>query len=249
MSRLTKPSTRKLVAAAVIGSLSLGSLAPLGGCESLPGGGKEQGAVIGGAGGAAAGAAVSKDNRLLGALIGGVLGAGGGYLIGAKIDKDRDDGDDDRLREEAIEANRRAERDPAGVEDVARARTADLNTDGFVTLDEVVAMEQADLSDREMIDRLERTQQVFELTEMQENFLRTRGVSDEVIVAMRGMNQDYFDDARTASDRYDGDRYDSTRDSTRDDDRRYDDRDFDRDSRYDDDRRYDDRRDNDYDRL
>ena len=38
--------------------------------------------IIGGAGGAAIGAAVAKDNRAAGALLGGALGAGGGYLFG-----------------------------------------------------------------------------------------------------------------------------------------------------------------------
>ena len=46
-----------------------------------------KGAVIGGAGGAAAGAIIYKKNRALGAAIGGVLGAGGGYVIGRKMDK------------------------------------------------------------------------------------------------------------------------------------------------------------------
>src|ERR1043166_6862434 len=61
--------------------------APIVGCESLPGNKKEQGAVIGGVGGAAAGPAIAKNNRLAGGLIGGLLGAGGGYLIGANMDK------------------------------------------------------------------------------------------------------------------------------------------------------------------
>ena len=56
-------------------------------CKQLPGNEKTQGAVIGGAGGAAAGAIIAKNNRLLGALIGGALGAGGGYLIGAQVEK------------------------------------------------------------------------------------------------------------------------------------------------------------------
>jgi hypothetical protein len=46
-----------------------------------------KGAVIGGAGGAAAGAVIFKKNRALGAAIGGVIGAGGGYVIGRKMDK------------------------------------------------------------------------------------------------------------------------------------------------------------------
>src|SRR6185503_19643818 len=61
------------------------ALSPLAGCDSLPGDKKTQGAVIGGVGGAVAGGALAKNNRLLGALIGGALGAGGGYLIGSSL--------------------------------------------------------------------------------------------------------------------------------------------------------------------
>ena len=46
-----------------------------------------KGAIIGGAGGAVAGAVINKKNRAVGAVIGGVLGAGGGYVIGRGKDK------------------------------------------------------------------------------------------------------------------------------------------------------------------
>ncbi|MFL5811859.1 MAG: YMGG-like glycine zipper-containing protein [Flavisolibacter sp.] len=46
-----------------------------------------KGAVIGGVGGAAAGAIINKKNRGAGAVIGGVLGAGAGYGIGRHKDK------------------------------------------------------------------------------------------------------------------------------------------------------------------
>jgi hypothetical protein len=46
-----------------------------------------KGAVIGGAGGAVAGAVINKKNRAVGAVVGGILGAGGGYVIGRKMDK------------------------------------------------------------------------------------------------------------------------------------------------------------------
>ena len=175
-------------------------LSPLVGCESLPGDEKEQGAVIGGVGGAAAGAAIGgEDNRLAGAVIGGILGAGGGYLVGAKIDKDRDK-DSAEKRQEAEAAAAKAKADPATIEDVKSTNTADLNNDGFVTLDEVAAMEKAGLSDKEQIRRLERTQQYFELTSEQQDYLRGQGVSDEVIVAMKDMKPD---EARLASDKDD----------------------------------------------
>ena len=183
---------RKATMTVLVGSLALG---PVIGCENLPGDDKQQGAAIGGIGGAIAGAAVAgDDDRALGALIGGALGAGGGYLIGAQRDKMND-----KDKNAAIEAAKEAESNPAKAEDVAKTQTADVNEDGFVTLDEVVAMEQADLSDREMIRRLERTQQYFELTGTQEDYLREKGVSDRVITAMSDMNPE--SNARLATDR------------------------------------------------
>jgi hypothetical protein len=180
-------------------SASIG-LASLAGCESLPGNKKEQGAVIGGAGGAAAGAAIGgKDHRLGGAVIGGILGAGGGYLVGAKMD-DKDKNDTSAKRQEAEAAAQKAKANPATAEDARNASTADLNNDGFVTLDEVAAMKKAGLSDKEQIRRLERTQQYFELTSAQQDYLRQQGVSDEVINAMRDMKPD---EARLASDKAD----------------------------------------------
>jgi len=175
------------------------SLAPLVGCENLPGNKQTQGAVIGGAGGALAGAAIGKHNRLVGGLIGGALGAGGGYLIGSAMHKN-----DEKHRDEAYQASDRDRDNPPTASDVERARTADLNNDGYVTLNEVVAMQKSGLSRSEQIRRLEDTGQVFQLSNEQENYLRDRGVDDEVVRAMRSMNQER---SRTASDRVD-DRYD-----------------------------------------
>ena len=189
---------RRIVTSLVAGSLALSPL--MVGCENLPGDEKTQGAVIGGLAGAGAGALIGgKEHRLIGALIGGAAGAGGGYLIGAKWDKitHKDDKDRDQSRDEAMKANERAQREPADPKDVERAKTADINDDGFVTLDEVVAMDKAGLSDREMIRRLERTQQYFELTDQQEQYLMDNGVSRDVVVALRTMNPEQ---PRQASD-------------------------------------------------
>lgn len=46
-----------------------------------------KGAVIGGVGGAIAGAVINGKNRGKGAVIGGVIGAAGGYVLGRKKDK------------------------------------------------------------------------------------------------------------------------------------------------------------------
>jgi hypothetical protein len=156
------------------------------GCSSLPGSDEQQGAVIGGASGAAVGAAVSKKNRALGAVIGGAVGAAGGYVIGKNKDKitGRDD-DNDEL--EAAEV--KSQQTPATPEQARTATTADVNSDGFVTLDEVVALEQAGLTDDQIIDRLRATNQVFDLTEEQRRYLLDRGVSQEIVDRLATLNQ------------------------------------------------------------
>lgn len=155
------------------------------GCSNLPGTSKQQGAVIGGAGGAVAGAAIGGEHhRMLGALLGGALGAGGGYVVGAN--KDKISGND---TSGAQQANQTAQAQPATPEQARTSTTADLNHDGFVTLDEVVAMRKAGLSDQEMIDRLRATGQVFELTPEQQRFLLDQGVSQSVVNQMQNLNR------------------------------------------------------------
>lgn len=155
------------------------------GCENLPGSKGQQGAVIGGATGAATGAVVGGEkHRGLGAVIGGVLGAAGGYVIGANSDKilGKDTND-------AEEAGRRAQTTPATVEQARTASTADINKDGFVTLDEVVALRSAGLNDEQMLRKLEATGHVFDLASEGERYLRQNGVSEYVIREMRNLNQ------------------------------------------------------------
>ncbi len=155
----------------------------LAGCQNLPGTRNEQGTIIGGAAGAAAGAAVTK-HHLLGALIGGALGAGGGYVIAANTGKIKSED-----QAGAAQATRKAQENPATPQDAKKAMTADLNNDGFVTLDEVVALKQAGYSDQDMISRLKATDQVFELNPEQEKYLTDRGVDQTVITQMEQMNR------------------------------------------------------------
>ena len=163
------------------------------GCENLPGSKGQQGAVVGGATGAAVGAAVA-ENNLLGALIGGIIGAGGGYLIGANIDKIT--GKDTAGAEQA---NTRAQNNPVTAEQAKNASTADVNHDGFVTMDEVVALEKAGFRDSEIVDRLRASGQVFELTEQQKNYLRNQGVSQNVIDTMPTLNRQAREQAAQAT--------------------------------------------------
>jgi hypothetical protein len=155
------------------------------GCAELPGTRESQGAVIGGALGTAAGAAVHEDNRLLGALIGGALGAGGGYLVGARTDWF----EDPERESHARDAIRDAQASPATIEDVRRSATADLDSDGFVTIDELTAMERAGLDDGAILDRLRATGQIFDLSSSQEQALRDAGLSERVIAEMQQINR------------------------------------------------------------
>ena len=173
---------RKIVYGGLIASTLLGAV----GCSNLPGSKESQGAVIGGLGGAAAGAAVGGEkHRLLGAILGGALGAGGGYVIGANSDKIM--GKDTQA---ATQAQQQAQQNPATVSQARTAATADINRDGFVTLDEVVALRQAGLTDSQMLTKLRATDQIFELTAEQEKYLRDNGVSQNVISQMESINQE-----------------------------------------------------------
>lgn len=170
------------MSAALVGLLLVG-------CENLPGNSRQQGAAIGGVSGAAAGAAIGgSDHRLLGALLGGAIGAGGGYVIGAQADKVNN-----RDHKGAQEAVRSAESSPATADQARTAQTADVNGDGFVTMDEVVAMDKAGLNNSDMIERLRATGQVFELTEQQRKYLLDNGVDAQVVNQMEELNREARD--------------------------------------------------------
>jgi hypothetical protein len=162
--------------------LLIGSIAFVG-CAT-----KKEGAAAGGtggavAGGAAAGAAAGAPAAGVGALVGGALGAAGGAIVGASNEKNNM-----KYREDAIRASRLADEDPAVASAVISGGTGDLNGDGFVTTDEIIALEKAGLPDDEIIERLRATQQVFGLTRDQERKLLDNGVSPRVVQALRGMN-------------------------------------------------------------
>jgi hypothetical protein len=181
---------RPLVSTALFAALAMG---PALSCASPSS--KHSGSQPGDADASTAGAPLNRNDHLIANLLGGSLGAGGGFLIG--VSRDKIEQDKTQARADAIKASQRAEKNPAKPEQVDKATTADLNNDGFVTIDEVVAMRQANLNDQQMLDRLRQTGEIFELTEYQQDYLRTRGVSDNVIRQLPTVNQDA---ARTASD-------------------------------------------------
>jgi hypothetical protein len=194
---MTRNHTKRIVALAVSAALPLGFVA---GCESLPGNEEQQGAAIGGAGGAAAGAALYEDNRALGALVGGLLGAGGGYVVGTQLDKNESD---------AEEAAQRSQQNPVTVDDVQASNSADIDGNGFVTMDELIAMREAGLSGDEIIQRAEATEQVFELNRAQTRELAEAGYADATLDRLeevnRNLRQRYEDDrssGRVSEPRY-----------------------------------------------
>ena len=174
-------STRKWVAWGVGAALCS---APLVACQELPGTRTQQAMAVGGATGAVLGYALNEENRVLGALLGGALGTGGGWVIGAKTDWF----ENPSARDAAEDAIRDSQRSPVSVDDVTRSRTADIDDDGFVTFDEMVAMERAGLSDDEILRRLRATGQVFDLTREQEGALLDAGVSSYVVREMEYIN-------------------------------------------------------------
>jgi hypothetical protein len=183
---------RRVISTALLTALAVG---PALSCANQSGHAKHPGTQPGDAGATTAGAPLARNDHLIADLLGGSLGAGGGFLIG--VSRDKIEQDKARARADAIKASQRAEKNPAKPEQVDKATTADLNDDGFVTIDEVVAMRQANLNDPQMLQRLQQTGEIFELTEYQQDYLRTRGVTDNVIHQLPTLNQDA---ARTASD-------------------------------------------------
>jgi osmotically inducible lipoprotein OsmB len=149
----------------------------LSGCSSAPGTSGQQGAVVGGATGAAVGASVTK-NRALGAVIGGAVGAAGGYVVGNKtgpLDKKKDNSGTPAPGQTG--------------EYKATGATADLNNDGFVTLDEIVKLEKNGESDEEIVRRISATGLTFDLNDEQRKYLSDHGVSQYVISQLPSINR------------------------------------------------------------
>jgi len=138
----------------------------------------QTGALVGGAGGAAAGAAIgsASGNAGKGALIGGAIGLIGGGLIGHGMDKSDEAKEKEAQRK--YEAEQRAERNSRRYS--SAAAPADR-----VTQSDVIAWSRQGKSDDVIIDRIERSDSVFRLTAADEDTLRQRGVSEDVIQAMR----------------------------------------------------------------
>lgn len=160
----------------------------LAGCEQLPGTREQQTTAGGAAAGAAAGAILADDdNRVLGTLLGGAIGAGGGYLIGAETDWfEENQAESSAQAERAVQE---AQRNPATAQAALQANTADIDGNGFVTMDELIAMEDAGLSDDQILERLRATDAVFDLNQEQADRLITAGLSPNVVSELETINR------------------------------------------------------------
>ncbi|MGE5608688.1 MAG: glycine zipper domain-containing protein [Bacillota bacterium] len=143
----------------------------LAGCETKA----QTGALVGGAGGAALGAGIGSMSHARageGALIGGAVGALGGYLVGNEMDK-ADQRERDRNAVRATREDRYAAPAPAAAPSQR------------VTKNDVIKWTDQGTKDEVIIDRIERSGTIFNITAADENELRDAGVSEEVVRAMK----------------------------------------------------------------
>ena len=121
----------------------------------------------------------SSRQSALTSLASQVGGPGGGWIIAARPDLI-----DQHSLGSFQAANRQAEQQPASRADVEKSDNCDLNGDGFVTMDEMLALKRAGLNTEQLTARVTRTPEIFHLTDRQQQYLRDRGVAQGVIDAM-----------------------------------------------------------------
>lgn len=168
-----RPTPRRTtVLVGVTGLLGLFLVAAAGGCTYLP----------------VPGPAVVRPPEQFWYLADGRLGAAHGYVVG--VAKERLSAPTAEARrgqsEQAVLASMDAETlplPPAATED---APTADLNDDGFVTLDEVIALHRYGLDGPEIARRLTATGFVLAATDPQLRHLRAYGVPESALAPLMG---------------------------------------------------------------
>jgi hypothetical protein len=127
-----------------------------------------EGTVVGGVLGAGAGAIIGNQSHHAagGALIGGALGALGGALVGSNVPKNQQP-----------QAQAGYEPQPGYQSPYSQQ----------ISIDEIVTLTGQGASDEIIIDRIKATNSRFTLTEAQIASLKSKGVSQAVINAMRGL--------------------------------------------------------------
>lgn len=142
-----------------------------GGCANRT----QSGAAIGAGAGVAIGAGVStvvSTSAGAGALIGAGVGAVSGAIIGNELDEQ------DRRRDQEL-------RDAGPSTRPAGSYTANQP----IRRQDVIAWKRHGVSESVMIDRIERNSTRMQLTAADQNDLREKGVSEDVIKAMQGQTK------------------------------------------------------------
>jgi|SRR5688572_24909815 len=164
----------------IVRILGVGVLAAaLAGCQSNAG----NGALIGAGTGAGVGAILGHQSGKTGqgAVIGGAIGAIGGGLIGNEMDRKEKEAARQRDYQNYTETRSRAPAYESSYPEAAHQPTAARG----VTRDDVIRWSGRGDRDDLIIDRIEQSGATFHLTSREENDLRDRGVSEEVIRAMK----------------------------------------------------------------
>jgi uncharacterized protein YcfJ len=160
-------------------------IAPATGCQTKAG----TGAIAGGVGGALVGGAIGNNrgshNGASGAAIGGVVGALGGAAVGHSMDKsDQRKAEEQRQREQA--AMRQSQ--PTYNSNYAPSPTPTKPT-STLTRGDVVDWTRQGVKDEIIIDRIQRSGQQFIITSADERELKSLGVRDNVITAMKNTSR------------------------------------------------------------
>lgn len=180
--------------------LSLGVLLALtlAGCSSLPYSPKTEAAVAGAAVGAAATSLIGSGE---GTLLGALAGAGAGYVLAAETDwftGGEDPPDPPGHHHHSSSSHSPASFfnhlawtrvHPATIASVYTDDDADLNGDGMVTIDEVVAMAHSELDQGQVMARLEATNQVFFFNAGKRQRLLTAGVAPDVVAKLQALSR------------------------------------------------------------
>lgn len=131
--------------------------------------------------------------RYISKLMGTTPSADLSAVIGVAPDKIRKK---DKLGAE--QASTSAALNPASGNDALVTPIADLNTNGFITLDEVLAIKQSGATDEQLLGRLAGSGYVFELTPQQRSFLWSRGLGQAAVDLIPRLNPEVIESLNPA---------------------------------------------------
>jgi uncharacterized protein YcfJ len=164
---------------------------PCAGCQTKAG----TGAIAGGVGGALVGGVIGNNsghhNGAAGAAIGGAIGALGGAAVGHGMDKADEQKAREQREREQYEARQQSSYSSAARTSApppppaSRTPTTPSQTSATITRGDVVDWSRQGVKDEIIIDRIQRSGQRFVMTSADERELKSLGVSENVVLAMK----------------------------------------------------------------